>query len=786
MKFGLSTLKKYLDTTATPKELADKMTAIGLEVEDLQDLSDSLKGFVLAEIKTVAPHPNADRLHILTVFDGQNDIQIVCGAPNVRPGLKSILAKPGCYIALFNETIKAGKIRGITSDGMMCAPDELGIGTEHAGIIEIETDLPAGTPAADALKADVLFDVNITPNRPDCLGVKGIARDLSATGIGTLIDTPVPVIQGQFPSPIQVAITDDACPIYTGRYIRNVQNGESPEWMKQALIAAGLRPISTLVDITNYLNIAECRPLHVFDADKVRGVITARAAKDGEKLMALDDKEYTLTSDMCVIADDNGPQSIAGIMGGIDTAVSKQTRNVFLESAYFKPEAIAKTGVKTGAVSDSRSRFERGIDPQSCTDDNARATQMILDLCGGEPSDIVVAGSAPDCTRIIDFDFNEIKRLIGMDVPEKATTDILTKLGFGINGRKITIPSWRIHDISMSADLIEEVARIYGLDTLPDAPMRSDTLPTGVLMPHQRREAAVRRALAARGLCQAITWSFMDSRLAQYFGSKNLKLSNPIASDLDEMRPSLVPNLLSAVKRNQDMGTRDVQLFEVGPEFTDIVPGSQRLVACTVRAGSWTPKHWLQPTRDVDVFDAKADALAALAAIDAPCNTQVFRNAPVWYHPGRSGSIQLGKNIVAVFGDIHPMVLKAFDIKTPVCACEVYMDMVPAAKAKGKMQKPLKLSDLMPLTRDFAFVMDKNVDAAKVIAAIENADRNLITDVNVFDEYEGDHLPAGKKSLAIQVTIQPTDKTLTDADIEVLSTQIINLVARNTGAVLRS
>ena len=786
MKFSLTTLKQYLNTNASAAELADKMTMIGLEVEDVQDLSASLKGFIVGEIRVVEQHPNADKLHVLRVFNGKEDVQIVCGAPNVRVGMKSILAQPGCYVAKFNETIEISKLRGVESRGMMCAEDELGVGEDHTGIIDLKTDLPAGAPAAEALNADIVFDVNVTPNRPDCLGVKGIARDLSATGIGTLIEAPAAKVDGSFDSPVGVEIQDKACPIYTGRFIRNVTNGESPDWMKRALIAAGLRPISALVDITNYLNIAECRPLHVFDADKLTGKIIVRSAKENEKLMALDDREYTLSPEICVVADERAAQSIAGVMGGVDTAVSRETKNVFLESAYFEPVAIAKAGVLTNAVSDSRSRFERGIDPMSTIPDNERATQMILDLCGGEPSRMVVAGADPDCRRVIDFNFGEVKRLTGLDIAQDKMVEILERLGFGVDGTKVSVPSWRIHDVSVSADLVEEIVRIYGLDELPDAPMRAETLPIGTLLPKQKKEVAVRRALASRGLCQAITWSFMDSKLAKYFGSHGVKLANPIASDLDEMRPSLIPNLLSAVKRNQDHGTQDVQLFEVGPEFYSDKPNEQRLVACGVRAGNIHPKHWLKETRAVDVFDAKADALAALASVDAPANTQIFKNAPAWYHPGRSGSIQLGKNVLAVFGEIHPAILKVFDIKTPVCAFEMYLDAVPAGKAKGKLQKELKASSLMPLTRDFAFVMDKGVEAAKVIATIQNVNKELITDVSVFDVYEGEHLEAGKKSLALQVTIQPRDKTLTDAEIEALSAQIINFVAKNTGAVLRA
>ncbi len=786
MRLSLTTLKRYLETTATPKEIADKLTAIGLEVEEIQDLATSLQGFIVGEIKSVEQHPNADRLHVLRVFDGEKDLQIVCGAPNVRVGLKSILALPGCLIPKFNEELKAGVIRGVESNGMLCAEDELLIGEDHTGIIELDTDKPAGTPAAEALNADVVFDVNVTPNRPDCLGVKGVARDLAATGIGTLITPKTSEIKGTFKSPVDVKIETPACPIYTGRYIKGVKNGESPEWMKKALISAGLRPISALVDITNYLNIAECRPLHVFDADKLTGNIIVRQAIEGEKLQALDDKEYTLMPEVAVIADEKSAQSIAGVMGGVDTAVSADTKNVFLESAYFNPVDVAKAHIKTGAESDSCARFERGVDPASCVADNITATQMILDLCGGEPSEIVIAGAEPDWHHEIDFNWNEVERLTGLKIaPEKMQT-ILKSLGFGVDGNKISVPSWRFHDVKLPADVVEEIVRIYGLEELPDAPMRPEKLSAGILLANQSRERTVRRALAEQGLNQAITWSFCDSKLAKYFGSKGVRLENPISSDLDEMRPSLVVNLLSAVARNQATGTNDVQLFEVGPEFYSDKVDEQRLVACGVRAGNYLPKSWNEAVRSVDVFDAKADALRALKAANAPDNLIIYRNAPTWYHPGRSGAFQLGKNIVAVFGEIHPQVLKAFDIKTPVVAFEVYLDAIPMPKNKnGKMQSAVQKSAYQAVIRDFAFVMDKGVEAQKLLATIQNVDKNLIKGVSVFDVYEGDKLPEGKKQIAVQVVIQSMDKTLTDKEIETLSTQILNFVTKATGAELR-
>ncbi len=786
MKVSLRALKKYLDTTASVQEIADKLTSIGLEVEEVIDNAASLAPFSVAEIKTVENHPNADKLHVLGVFTGKEMLQIVCGAPNVRVGMKSVLAHEGDLIPLYNERLKKGVIRGVESMGMLCSEKELGISDNHEGIIDLNTDLPAGTPATEVLPSDVIFDVNVTPNRGDCFGVKGIAKDLSATGIGTFISHDVEPVKGTFKSPIHVQITDDDCPQFTGRYIRNVKNGQSPKWMQEFLISMGMRPISALVDITNYLNVAECRPLHVFDADKLTGNITVRKAHNGEKIMALNEKEYTLTDDMTVIADESGARSIAGVMGGENTGCTPETVNVFLESAYFNPISIAKTGRELNIDSDSRTRFERGIDPASQIMGNEIATQFILDICGGEASEIVIEGKGVQTSHQIEFDFNLVKRLCGLEIPKDTMIDILEKLGFKVNGNQISVPSWRLNDVKEGADLVEEIVRIYGVDDLPMLPLRPKDLPHGILLPHQRRESAVTRALAARGLNQVITWSFMDSKLARYFNSKGIKIANPIASDLDEMRPSLVPNLLSAVKRNQDRGIKDVQLFEVGPEFYSLVPKEQRMVACGVRAGNFTPRHFLETMRSVDVFDAKADALDALYASDAPQNMQVVRKAPSWYHPGRSGAFTLGKNVIAYFGEIHPQILKLFDIKTPVVAFEIYLDNLPQARAKSKAQKLLKMSNLMPLTRDFAFVADKSVEAGKLLSTIQNVDKEKITNVALFDVYEGDKLPEGKKSLAVQVTIWPTEKTMTDKEIEILCTQIVNMVKKSTGAELRS
>ncbi|MBQ8250909.1 MAG: phenylalanine--tRNA ligase subunit beta [Alphaproteobacteria bacterium] len=786
MKLSLSALKQYLDTTATQQEIADKLTSIGLEVEEIVDKGADLEGFIIAEIKAVENHPNADKLHILRVSTGDEIIQVVCGAPNVYEGMKSILARPGVMIPCYGERLEKGVIRGVESMGMLCSEKELNMGTDHSGVLDLKTDLPAGTPATELFSSDVIFDVNVTPNRGDCFGVKGIAQDLSATGIGTfLYQEPVPV-KGTFDSPIQIHMEDENCPEFVGRYIKNVKNGPSPKWMQDFLISMGLRPISALVDITNYMNVAECRPLHVFDADKLTGDIYVRSAKEGETLKALDEKEYSLQEGMTVIADAQKAQSIAGIMGGEETGCTEETVNVFLEAAYFNPISIAATGRILNAESDSRTRFERGIDPASQILANEKATKLILDICGGEASHIIVAGQGVKWEHVIDFDFNEIKRLCGFEIPQEKAVSILEKLGFKVEGNKIHVPSWRSNDVKLKADVVEEIVRIYGLDELPNAPLRPVNLATSILLSHQKREVAIRRALANRGLNQAITWSFMDSKLAKYFDSKGIKISNPIASDLDEMRPSLIPNLLSAVKRNQDRGIKDVQLFEVGPEFYSTVPNEQRMVAAGVRAGNFYPRHFMAEQRGVDVFDAKADALDALCAIEAPQNLQIARRAPSWYHPGRSGSFVLGKNVIAHFGEIHPAILKVFDIKTPVSAFEIYMDNVPQPRQKSKSQKLLKMSNLMPLTRDFAFVADKQVEASKIMSAILNVDKEKITDVSIFDVYEGDKLPQDKKSLAVQVTISPMDKTMTDKEIEILSVQIINAVKKTTGAELRA
>ena len=792
MKFTLSWLKDFLDTNAGVDEIAERLTAIGLEIEDVVDPVAAIKDLIVVSIDECVPHPDSDHLHVLKVNTGKELVQIVCGAPNARAGMKGILARPGDYVPAFGDKLKAGKIRGVESFGMMCAEDELGVGPDHTGIIECPENAIVGASVTTVYPSDPVFDVSITPNRGDCMSVYGIARDLAAAGLGTLKTPKHDVTVFAFKS--EVSLSNDAidigAPFFTLREIRNVKNVQSPKWMQDRLTAVGLRPISALVDVTNYFNIAFGRPLHVFDADKVKGQITVRSARDGEKLLALDGREYALSDGMVVIADENGVESIAGIMGGEVSGCEESTTRVLLESAYFTPESIAKTGQKLILTSDSRQRFERGVDPASTIPVGAEmAAQMIMELCGGECSDIIVTGAEPAAPAPIFFDPKRVEKLCGVDVPADICREILEKLGCFVkpesNGFSVIRPTWR-SDISGSHDLVEEVLRIYGYDKLPEIALPRPNGVHGILQPKQRREVSVRRAMANRGGFQTITWSFMSSKDAEPFRTKDAVLiANPISADLNEMRPNLLPNLLSAARSNIAKGTFDGCLFEVGPQFFGFKPMEQETVACQLRFGQMTPRHWAVAQRPVDVFDAKADALSALDAAEAPQNVQIACEAPSWYHPGRSGAIKIGKTVLAYFGELYPKVLKAMDLKTPVCACEVFLDRLPPAKKKnGKGVKTLKLSAFTPIFRDLAFLVDRKVDAEKIVSAAKNTDKVLITDVSVFDLYEGDAL-GDKKSIAIQLTIQPVEKTMTDEEIESVCRRVVGAVAAATGATLR-
>ena len=797
MKFTLSWLKEYLDTTATLDEICEGLIGVGLEVEEVTDKTRLLADFTVAHVTLAEKHPNADKLRQCVVETKDGTKQVVCGAPNARTGIKAIIALPGVTIPATGAVFSPATIRGVESQAMLCSERELLISDEHNGIIEVEGDWPVGTPAATALGLDdPMIYVKVTPNRPDALGIYGIARDLAAKGLGTLKPLDAKKVEGSFDSPIKVSLDfpdgdTKPCPLFVGRYIRGVRNGPSPEWLQRRLRAIGLRPISTLVDITNYITFAYGRPLHVFDADKVKGNVRARLAKDGEVLEALDNKTYTLSSGMTVIADDAGPEAIAGIIGGIPSSCTDETVNVFLESAWFDPLRTAATGRKLGITSDARYRFERGVDPAFTPVGSEIATRMILELCGGEASHVVIAGAVPNTARSFDLRKTRVTSLAGIDIPVARQKEILVALGYGVTETQdaltCTVPSWR-PDVNGEADLVEEVCRIWGLDNIPPAPMsRSSAIAKPVLNPLQKRMLGARRALASRGFNEAITWAFLPEEHARLFGGgqPELKLANPISSELSDMRPSLLANLIAAAGRNMDRGFADMMISEVGHAYAGDTPKDETLRAAGIRRGAFTGRNVQGGARAVDAFDAKADALAVLEAAGAPVATlQVVAGAPTWFHPGRSGTIQMGpQNKLGYFGEIHPRVLAAMDVKGPLVAFELILNAIPGSKSKGATRAALVISDLMPLSRDFAFVVDDAIEADKLVKAAKGADKALIADVTVFDLYK---LEGGSKSLAIEVTLQPKDKTLTEAEIEAASQKIVQAVTKATGGTLRS
>ncbi len=799
MKFTLSWLKDHLDTTASVAEIGKTLTMIGLEIEEIIDPAAALDGFVVGHVTSAGKHPDADKLKLCTVDTGSSSIQIVCGAPNAREGLKVALAQPGCIIPVSGDKLKKGKIRGVESMGMMCSTRELCLGEDHDGIIELPADAPVGAPLASVLAIDPVFDIAVTPNRADCLGVRGVARDLAAAGLGTLKDDPLTLpVAGTFASPRSVSIQlpdgeDAACAQFVGRTIRGVTNGDSPQWLKDRLTAIGLRPISALVDITNYVTIGWGRPLHVFDADTLNGDMVVRFGHaDGEEIAALNDKTYSVGADVLVIADQSKAHSIAGVVGGEETGCTEKTTTVFLEAALFEPLRIARTGRSLAVESDAKHRFERGVDPASALWGAELATRLIQDLCGGEASELVIAGQAPAGHGVIRFRPSRVKQLIGIDVPTNDMIDMLQGLGCSVqaDGETLAVqpPTWR-HDLAEEHDLVEEVTRLYGYDNLPVTPLPRPSMPRQVLTPAQKLVRGLTRTLASRGLFETVTWSFLPRAQAEAFGGGQdaLILVNPISSDLDAMRPSILPNLACAAGRNAARGTPNVGLFEVGPQFEGGEPGQQCRVAAGLRAGKTGPRHWNAPPRAVDLFDAKADALAVLAMAGVNVdNLQVSTDAPSYYHPGRSGCLRLGKQIIAQFGDLHPAVLKLLDVKGPMVAFEVFVDRLPLPKAKPTKTRPLlQASAFQPLERDFAFVVDSSVAAESMVRAARGADKQMITDVAVFDLYEGANMPEGKKSLAVSLTLQPTERTLTDQDIEQISTKVIAAIEKATGGTLR-
>ncbi len=797
MKFTLSWLKDHLDTDASVDEIAEALTDLGLEVEEIVNPADRLKDFTLGYVKHAEKHPDADKLRVCKVDTDEGELQIICGAPNAREGITVVVCKPGMYIPGLDLTISVGKIRGVESFGMMASERELELSEEHDGIIE----LPSGEVGDrfvdwlaenDPSKVDPMIEIAITPNRPDALGVEGIARDLAARGIGTLKQRDYVPVPGDYESPIKVTIDEDTldgCPHFTGRLIRGVKNGPSPQWLQDQLKAIGLRPISALVDITNYMTFDHNRPLHVFDADKVQGNLRVHRAKGGEKLVALDEKEYTIQPGMMVISDDKGPESIAGIMGGQETGCTEETVNVFLESAFWDHVQIALTGRALRINSDARYRFERGVDPEYTREGLEHATQMILDICGGEVSNVVEAGKAPNHARAYKLDAARVRSLVGMDIPESEQRQTLTRLGFRLEGEMAHVPSWR-PDVMGEADLVEEVARIASLTKLQGKPLPrvTDGIPKPVMTPAQRRQSMARRTCAALGYNECVSYTFIDQASAALFGGGDdaTKLENPISSEMSHMRPDLLPGLLQAAARNQARGYADVALFEVGPVFHDGEPGDQKTQITGLLVGRNGPKDVHGASRPVDVFEAKADAEAVLAAIGAPAKVQVLRDGDTWWHPGRHGRICLGpKKVLGVFGELHPRVLQAMDIKGPAMAFTIWPDEVPLPRKSGATRAALELRDLQAVERDFAFVVDAAVEALTLVNAAAGADKALIEDVRVFDEFIGGSVGEGKKSLAITVRLQPTDKTLKEKDIEAVSAKIVEKVAKATGGTLR-
>ena len=803
MKFTLSWLKEHLDTDASLDEIVDAMVAVGLEVEDVEDPTERLKDFTIGEVLHAEKHPDADKLKVCRVATRDGEKQIVCGAPNARAGIKVAYAAVGTYVPGIDVTLSKAKIRGVESFGMMCSARELELGDDHDGIIEAPESAKIGQPVAEVLGVDdPVIDFEVTPNRPDTNGVDGVARDLAAAGLGALITPKPQPADGAFPCPQKIGLhfdedAKDACPAFAGRVIRGVKNGPSPRWMQDKLRAIGLRPINALVDVTNYMSYDRARPLHVYDADKLNGEIHARLGRAGESYLALDGKEYQADETMCVIADDNGVLGFGGVMGGETTGCTEETTNVFIECAYFDPLRTAKTGRKTGITSDARYRFERGVDPEFVLPGLELATQIILDMCGGEPSEIELAGAIPQTDKVVAFPPGEVERLTGMIVPEEKCEEILTALGFAVSRADpwlVDAPSWR-PDIEGKADLVEEIARIVGFDQLPTAtlPALNAVEPPKLTRAQGRRQAA-RRALAARGMLEAVTWSFTEEKHAALFSkgenwlkAQGLVLANPISSDLGVMRPSILPNLIAALQRNADRARGDLALFEVAPIYFSDQPDGQMTLASGARRSD-PQRHWRGDAAPADVFTVKADALAALAAAGANvASLQTMGDAPPWYHPGRSGTLRLGpKNILAEFGEIHPRILKAMDVDGPIYGFEVALDAIPEPKARATKTKPaLNASDLLPLTRDFAFVVDDEVPAEKLLKAVRGAEKALIADASVFDVYQGKGVEDGKKSLAVAVTLQPRDKTLTDEEIEAVSARIVAQVEKATGGSLR-
>lgn len=806
MKFTWAWLQEHLDTTRSFDDIVLALTALGLEVEGVENPAAMYAPFKTARVLTAVQHPNADRLKVLTVDTGIGaPIQVVCGAPNARADMVGIYAPEGSYIPGLDVTLKKTKIRDVESNGMMVSEREMKLSDEHNGIIDLPDTRALGTPIADIFGlADPIIDINLTPNRPDCAGVRGIARDLAAAGYGTLKPLNTTPVPSHFETPIAVSIdsaTQTACPQFLGRLVRGVKNGPSPAWLQARLKAIGLRPISTLVDITNYMTIGLNRPLHVFDADKLQGHIHVRGAKAGETLAALNDKTYTLDTGMTVVCDDSGVLGLGGIMGGASTGVSDSTTNVYIECAYFDPAHTARTGRSLQIHSDARYRFERGIDPAFLPDGMEIATRMIIELCGGTAGSVVGTGVNAAKIHTILFTPDRTEQLCGLHLSHQLQHHILVALGFVVDSHtipwKVQAPSWR-PDIEGATDLVEEIVRVHGFDKIPAAsfalPPHAKRTP---MPPVYKRRQETRRLLAARGLHEAVTWSFMQSGKAPAFEPQaftdavrhSLTLTNPISADMDRMRPSILPHLLQAAQRNADRGFPNAALFEIGPVFFGIAPDAQMMMASGIRHQAMGTRHWSDKNanRAVTAYDAKADAMAILSGAGiAPEKVQITTDAPAYYHPGRSATLRQGSVVLGWFGELHPSALEALDVKGPAAAFEIFIDRLPLPKKQAGTAKPLlKPSALQPVRRDFAFIVPEAVAADQVVRAASGAVKDLVQDVQVFDVYAGQGIEAGHKSIAITVQLQPRDATLTDAQIEAHAQSILKAVQEKTGATLR-
>ena len=798
MKFTLSWLKDHLETEAKLDDIVEALTDLGLEVEGVENPAARLGAFTIGKVLAAEKHPDADKLKVCRVATDEGETQIICGAPNAREGITVVIAKPGTYVPGIDTTIQVGKIRGIESHGMMCSEREMELSEEHDGIIE----LPSGEvgdkftdwlAANDPAKVDPVIEIAITPNRPDALGVRGIARDLAARGLGTLKPLSLDPVTASFPCPVTVTIDDDTlaqAPVFYGRLIRGVRNGPSPQWMQDRLRAIGLRPISFLVDVTNFFTYDLNRPLHVFDADTLQGdALRLHKATGGETLVGLDDKTYTFEPGMTIISDTEAPESIAGVMGGARTGCTDETVNVFVEAAYFDPIRTAYTGRALKINSDARYRFERGIDPAFTPEGLEHAVRLIVDVAGGEASEVVMAGAVPDTARAYRLDTDRCSSLVGMDIPAETQRATLTALGFRMEGDMAHVPTWR-PDVQGEADLVEEVARIASLTKLQGKPMARSQhgVPKPILTPLQRREQIARRTAAALGYNECVTYSFIDQQAATLFGggSDATMLENPISSEMSHMRPALLPGLLRAAARNQARGFADLALFEVGHAFHGGEPEEQHLMVSGLLIGRTGPKDVHGTQRPVDIYDAKADAESVLSAMGAPAKVQILRGADDHWHPGRHGKICLGpKKVLGVFGELHPRILREMDIKGPAMAFTLWPAEIPLPRKTGAARPALTLADLQPVDRDFAFVVDTQVEALTLVNAAAGADKALITDVRIFDEFIGGTLGEGKKSLALTVRLQPTEKTLTDAEIEAVAAKVVEKVTKATGGTLR-